>query len=49
MENKVLFSIGETTEKELKNWTNNKIITSKESSLADLLKSIARYSQADFS
>jgi uroporphyrinogen-III synthase len=49
MENKVLFSIGETTEKELKNWTNNKIITSKESSLADLLKYIARYNQVDFS
>lgn len=38
LDNKILFSIGETTEKELKKWTQNKIITSKESSLNDLLR-----------
>jgi uroporphyrinogen-III synthase len=40
LEGKTLFSIGETTEKELKNWTKNKIYTSKESSLNDLLNLI---------
>lgn len=43
LDNKVLFSIGETTEKELKKWTKNKIITSKESNLTDLLKLISNY------
>jgi uroporphyrinogen-III synthase len=40
LEGKTLFSIGEKTEKELKNWTKNKIYTSKESSLNDLLNLI---------
>lgn len=35
-----LFSIGETTERELRNFTDNKIFTSKESNLDDLLKLI---------
>lgn len=35
-----IFSIGETTEKELKNFTNNTIYTSKENNLEDLLKII---------
>ncbi len=35
-----IFSIGETTENELKKFTKNKIITSKESNLDDLLKLI---------
>jgi uroporphyrinogen-III synthase len=42
LENKILFSIGETTEKELQKWTKSKIITSKESSLNDLLKLISK-------
>ena len=40
-----LFSIGETTEKELKKFTKNKIITSKESNLDDLLKLIKAESE----
>ena len=36
-----LFSIGETTSKEIKKYTNNPIITSKESNLQDLLKLIS--------
>ena len=40
LEGKTLFSIGETTEKELKNFTKQKIFTSRESNLNDLLKLI---------
>lgn len=36
-----IFSIGETTESEIKKFTNNPIITSKESNLDDLLKLIS--------
>lgn len=43
LEGMTLFSIGETTEKELKKFTKNKIITSKESNLDDLLKLIAAH------
>ena len=45
-DNKILFSIGETTENELKARTNSKIITSKESNLDDLLKLINLYISA---
>lgn len=41
LDNMTLFSIGETTTKELSNFTNNRIITSKESNLDDLLKLIS--------
>lgn len=41
-----LFSIGETTENELRKFTTNPIITSKESNLDDLLKLIAAQSEA---
>ena len=40
-ENLKLFSIGDTTEKELKKFTKNPIITSKESNLDDLLQLIS--------
>lgn len=40
-ENLKFFCIGDTTEKELKKFTNNPIITSKESNLDDLLQLIA--------
>lgn len=40
LDNMKLFSIGETTEKELKKFTKNPIITSKESNLDDLLNLI---------
>ena len=38
---KKLFSIGETTENEIKKYTEDSIITSKESSLDDLLQLIS--------
>lgn len=38
-----LFSIGQTTEKELKRHTKNRVITSKESNLDDLLDLICKY------
>ena len=41
LEDKQLFSIGQTTENELKKLTKNKIITSKESNLDDLLQLIS--------
>lgn len=41
LDGKKLFSIGTTTEKELKKFTSNPIITSKESNLDDLLQLIA--------
>jgi uroporphyrinogen-III synthase len=37
-----IYSIGETTEKEIKKFTKNPIITSKESTMEDLLRLIAR-------
>ena len=37
LENLKIFSIGQTTEKELRKFTQNKIFTSKESNLEDLL------------
>lgn len=40
LENLKLFSIGQTTEKELKKFTQNRIFTSKESNLEDLLSVI---------
>lgn len=40
LEGKKIFSIGQTTEKELKKFTANEIITSRESNLEDLLKLI---------
>ena len=40
LENLKLFSIGQTTEKELRKFTQNKIFTSKESNLEDLIKII---------
>ena len=43
LEDKQLFSIGQTTENELKKLTKNKIITSKESNLDDLLELISGY------
>jgi len=41
LENTVLFSIGETTSRELKKMTENKIFTSKKNSLEDLLKMLS--------
>ena len=41
LDNMILFSIGETTENEIKKFTKNSIITSKESNLDDLLKLIS--------
>lgn len=41
LEESLLFSIGQTTENELKKLTKNKIITSKESNLDDLLQLIS--------
>ena len=40
LEKKMLFSIGKTTESELKNFTKNKIYTSEENSLRDLIQII---------
>ena len=40
LENLKIFSIGQTTEKELRKFTQNKIFTSKESNLEDLIKII---------
>lgn len=45
LEDKKLFSIGETTESELKKFTDNPIITSKESNLEDLLKLISAHNE----
>ena len=41
LDGKILFSMGNTTTKELKKFTKNKIITSKESSFEDLLNLIS--------
>jgi uroporphyrinogen-III synthase len=49
LEGKTLFSIGETTENELRKWTKNNIITSKESSMSDLLKLVSTYHQTTIS
>lgn len=42
LDNIKIYSIGETTEKEIKKFTKNPIITSKESTMEDLLRLIAR-------
>lgn len=42
LENMTIFSIGETTEKEIKKFTKNPIITSKESNMEDLLRLVAK-------
>lgn len=44
LENVKIFSIGETTEKEIKKFTQTPVITSKESNLDDLLNLIADHS-----
>jgi len=44
LEDKKIFSIGETTEKEIKKFTKNPVFTSKESNLDDLLNIIANNS-----
>ena len=44
LENVKIFSIGETTEKEIRKFTKSPIITSKESNLDDLLNLIAEHS-----
>ncbi len=44
-----IFSIGQTTEKELRKFTQNKIFTSKESNLEDLIKIIMSHSLKIFS
>ena len=44
LEGKKIFSIGETTEKEIKKFTKNPVFTSKESNLDDLLNVIAKNS-----
>ncbi|MEC5158460.1 uroporphyrinogen-III synthase [Chryseobacterium sp. MP_3.2] len=44
LENLMIFSIGETTSNEVRNFTNNPIMTSKESNLDDLLKLISAQS-----
>ncbi|WP_262149891.1 uroporphyrinogen-III synthase [Chryseobacterium foetidum] len=41
LENTLLFSIGETTSKELKKFTDNKIFTSRKNNLEDLLKMLS--------
>lgn len=43
LENKILFSIGETTSKELRNWTQNPIMTSEHNTTQDLLHLIRQY------
>lgn len=48
LENKVLFSIGKTTEKELQKFTKQKIFTSSENNLQDLLKLIKSHEITDF-
>ncbi len=44
LDDKKIFSIGETTEKEIKKFTKNSVFTSKESNLDDLLDVIAKHS-----
>ena len=44
LEGKKIFSIGQTTEKEIKKFTKNSVFTSKESNLDDLLDVIAKHS-----
>ena len=46
LENLKLFSIGQTTEKELKKFTQNRIFTSKESNLEDLLNIIKQKAES---
>jgi uroporphyrinogen-III synthase len=41
-----IFSIGQTTEKELKKFTQNRIFTSKESNLEDLLNIIKQKAES---
>lgn len=43
LENKLLFSIGQTTEKEIKKHTKTKVYSSSESNLEDLLKTILKH------
>lgn len=45
LDQKTIFSIGETTSNEIKNWTNTEIITSPENTVSDLLMLINNYSQ----
>ena len=46
LENLKIFSIGQTTEKELKKFTQNRIFTSKESNLEDLLNIIKQKAES---
>jgi len=48
LENKILFSIGKTTEKELQKFTKQEIFTSGENNLQDLLKLIKSHEKTDF-